>query len=255
MPDAVTAQEASVAPVPSVDAESVDIEAQDEPAPGDWVRAILLLALIGGALGRLASARHLTPHIDEPASVLAAQMVSERGLPIFPSGVPYFQGATLSYLLQPLIWLGLGDIGDLHAMRMISVIAGVLAIFVTYLLACKVTGKRWVGAVAAVLMAIDPTSIKWSGLVRMYSLLELFSVMLVLFFTTTMMDGPTRKRLVATTVVFWLAIFTHIAAVLFWPGMALGGVAIYGRALWGERRHVRATLAATARAPAAAAGL
>ena len=251
MPDSVVSEEAPVSTASMPDTEMAIAFDDAEPPPGDWVRALLVLTLIFGGLARLAAARHLSPHIDEPASVLAAQMVRERGLPIFPSGVPYFQGATLSYLLQPLIWLGHGDITDLHAMRMVSVIAGVLAIGATYLLARQVSGKRWIGVVAAMLLAIDPSSIKWSALVRMYGLLELVSVLLVLAFTTTMMDGVTRRRLISIAVLFWLAVFTHVATVLLLPPMLLVAFAVYGRALWHKRRDLGLTLVVSAVAPVA----
>lgn len=215
----------------------------------DWIHVLVLLAIVYGAVARLASAHHLTPHIDEPASVLAAKMVSERGLPIFPSGVPYFQGATLSYLLTPLMWLGYGDLADLHTMRMVSVIIGVLTIGAAYLLARQVSGQRWVGAVAAMLVASDPTSIKWSGLVRMYAPLELFAVLFIWVFALIVMEGPTRRRLIALPVVFWLGIFTHIATVLLFPGVAIVALAVYGRGLYRERRDVGLSLAITAIAP------
>lgn len=247
MPDSLTTETALSPAAVIVEEQS---ESLDEFTPRrDWIHILVALALAYGALARLAAADHLTPHIDEPASVLAAKMVAERGLPIFPSGVPYFQGATLSYLLAPFSWLGYGDLENLHAMRMISVIIGVLTIGATYLLARQVSGQRWVGAVAAVLVASDPTSIKWSGLVRMYAPLELFSVLFIWVFALIAMEGATRRRLIALPIVFWLGIFTQIAAVLLFPGVALVALAIYGRSLWRERRDIGLSLAATAAAP------
>src|SRR5690554_4814480 len=71
-------------------------------APLSWVRVglgatttLLASALIFGFLVRVIAAVTLTPHVDEPSSVLAAHMVAERGIPILPSGTPYFQGVTL----------------------------------------------------------------------------------------------------------------------------------------------------------------
>ncbi|CAN5353009.1 hypothetical protein BH09CHL1_BH09CHL1_12320 [soil metagenome] len=230
-----------------------DEEQDDSPSESlpkrDWIHVLVALAVIYGAVARIASAHHLTPHIDEPASVLAAKMVSERGLPIFPSGVPYFQGGVLSYLLAPLMWLGYGDLADLHTMRMVSVIIGVLTIGAAYLLARQVSGQRWVGAVAALLVASDPTSIKWSGLVRMYAPLELFAVLFIWVFALIMMEGPTKRRLIALPIVFWLGVFTHIATALLFPGVAIVALAIYGRSLYRERRDLGLSLAITAVAP------
>jgi hypothetical protein len=246
VPDSLTTDTA-VSPAAVVEEQNESIE---EATPRrDWIHVLVALALIYGAIARLAAADHLTPHIDEPASVLAAKMVSERGLPIFPSGVPYFQGASLSFLLAPFSWFGYGDLQDLHTLRMVSVIIGVLTIGATYLLARQVSGQRWVGAVAALLVASDPTSIKWSGLVRMYAPLELFSVLFIWVFALIIMEAPTKRRLIALPIVFWLGIFTQIAAVLLFPGVALVALAVYGRRLLHERRDLGISLAACAAAP------
>jgi hypothetical protein len=248
----------TVATVETANAVDADVLIEEAPARGDeqpagrnWVGVLLLLALVYGALGRLSSAEHLSPHIDEPASVLAARMVAERGVPIFPSGVPYFQGATLSYLLAPFSWIGLGDLDDLHTLRLISVLIGVLTIGATFLLARQVSGRGWVGALAAMLVASDPISVKWSGLVRMYALLELFAVLFVWMMAVILMDGPTRRRLALATLFFWLGIFTHIATALLWPAAALVALAVYGRKLWHERRDLGLMLAVSAAAPVA----
>jgi 4-amino-4-deoxy-L-arabinose transferase-like glycosyltransferase len=213
------------------------------------VTVLLLLALFYGALGRYSAAKHLTPHIDEPASVLAAQMVAEKGLPIFPSGVPYFQGAFLSYLLAPFSWFDHGGINHLFSMRLIMVAIGVLTIFFTWKLATQVSGSAWIGAIAAVLVASDPISIKWSGLVRMYAPLELFAVLLLWVFASILMDGVTRKKLAIAVVVFWLGVFTHIATALIWPAIALAALAVYGRKLWRERIDLGFSIGLMAGAP------
>ena len=213
------------------------------------INVLLILSLFYGALGRISAARHLTPHIDEPASVLAAKMVAEKGLPIFPSGVPYFQGAFLSYLLAPFSWFGYGGIEHLQTLRVVSVAIGVLTILCTWFLAKQVSGSPWIGAVAAILVASDPISIKWSGLVRMYAPLELFAVLLLWMMALILMDGPTRKRLALAALFFWLGVFTHIATALLWPAIVLCALAVYGRRLWRDRLDVGFTLAAMAGAP------
>ncbi|MGH2557445.1 MAG: hypothetical protein ACRDJH_00160, partial [Thermomicrobiales bacterium] len=96
--------------------ETVDDEAELARA-GAWAPIVVGAILVVGFLVRLSAADHLGPHIDEAASVMAAHMVAERGLPIFPSDIPYTQGATLSYALAPFVALGFGDLDDLYAMR------------------------------------------------------------------------------------------------------------------------------------------
>ncbi|HEV2125227.1 MAG TPA: hypothetical protein VGW38_20950, partial [Chloroflexota bacterium] len=101
-------------------------------------RAVRLTAIaIGtvvaaGFVLRLFAATHFTPHVDEPSSLLAAHVVADTGLPVLPSGTIYLQGATLSYLLVPFIWLGRGELQDLHLMRLVVAAVGTAAIVLSF---------------------------------------------------------------------------------------------------------------------------
>src|SRR4051794_29860141 len=53
----------------------------------------MVCIVLTGFLLRISAARHLSSHVDESASILAARMVAEKGAPIFPSGTFYSQGA------------------------------------------------------------------------------------------------------------------------------------------------------------------
>jgi hypothetical protein len=216
-----------------------------------WAPVALIAIMVIALLVRLSAADHLTPQVDEPASVMAAHMVVDRGLPIFPSEIPYFQGATLSYVLAPLVALGVGDLQDLHTMRLLSVLCGLLAVYFTFRLGLVLSGEKWVGIVAAGLLAADPISIEWSGRVRMYAPLQMLSVLLAFLFCLAMMEGPTRRRLAGVVVVFWLGVFTHIAIALLGPAMFLVAFAVYRRSLLRERRDLLITLALCALAPIA----
>src|SRR4051812_5620241 len=85
-----------------------------------------------GLLLRLAAAHSLPQHFDEGAMLLGVHAVAERGLPILPSGALYLHGATHSYLLAPLVWLGWGDLGHLFILRAASAVLGVVTIYLTY---------------------------------------------------------------------------------------------------------------------------
>jgi len=89
-------------------------------------------------------------------------------------------------------------------------------------------------------VAVDPISVKWSGQLRMYSLLEFLSVVLTLLFYQAIVDEPTRRRLVGFVGVFWLAVFTHIAISLFLPPMALIILGFYRSRLLKDRKDVLA---------------
>jgi hypothetical protein len=189
---------------------------------GQRAVAIALGTIVSlGFMLRLYGATQLSPHVDEPASLLAAHAAVERGLPILPSGTPYFQGVTLSYLLSPFIWLGLGDLEYLAIMRLVLVVAGTLAIFLSYGLARYATGNPWIGATMAALVAIDPVSVQWSSHVRMYALLQSLTVGLAWAFIHLLVRGPSKLRVAAVVALFWLAVFTHVGATLLLPAMLL----------------------------------
>ena len=72
-------------------------------AANAWVPIALFAVIVCAFLFRFAAADQLSSHVDEAASVLASEMVVEKGAPIFPSGTLYLQGATISYIIAPLI--------------------------------------------------------------------------------------------------------------------------------------------------------
>ncbi|MGI8475560.1 MAG: glycosyltransferase family 39 protein [Thermomicrobiales bacterium] len=209
----------------------------------------LLAVLVVALLARFSALQHITSQIDEPASILAAREVVARGVPILPSGIPYLQGATLSYLLAPFVALGYGDLADLHALRTVSLLAGLAAVLLAFLLGRALSRQVWVGVATAALLAIDPLSIEWSAHVRMYSLLQALSLLLLLVFWRIVDAGPTRRRLALLVAVAWLGVYTHVAIVLLFPPMALMALAIHRRRLLRERRDVTLALAACAAAP------
>ena len=185
-----------------------------------YVPFAVLAVMLAGCMFRVVAAERLTPHVDEAASILAAHAVVERGVPVLPSGTVYFQGATLSYLLAPFVWLGYGGFDDLVIMRGVSVIAGTIAVYLVYRLGLTVTRDERVGMLAALLVALDPLSVQWSGHVRMYGLLQALTLAFV-WLLVEAVRLPSRKVLAGLVIVFWAAVFTHIETTLLWPAMAL----------------------------------
>jgi uncharacterized membrane protein len=209
----------------------------------------IFCVVLTGFLLRFAAAQQLSSHVDESASVMAAQMVADKGVPVFPSGTLYLQGATISYLLAPLIKLGYGDFGDFDVLRMLSVIAGTLAIVAAYALTKWLTRSQWTALGVAALLAIDPASVRWGGMVRMYALLQFVSLVM-LFLFLHLLRSPGSRRLVAGFIVaFWFGVFTHIAICLFLPAML--GLAVWKHrlALIGRRIDLTIALAGACAAP------
>ena len=179
----------------------------------------LFCAVLTGLLLRISSAERLSSHVDESASVMAAQMVADKGVPVFPSGTLYLQGATISYLLAPVIKLGYGGLEHLTTLRMLSVIAGTLAILAVFYLTRWLTQSSWTALGVAALLAIDPASVRWGGMVRMYALLQLVSLVMLFLFLKLFRAPGTRRMVVGFIAAFWFGVFTHIAICLFLPPM------------------------------------
>lgn len=203
--------------------------------PMAWIHAglgatttVLAASLTLGILARVIAAMTLSPHVDEPSSVLAAHVVADRGLPILPSGAPYFQGYTLSWLLAPFVWLGFGDIEHLHLMRMVLVIAGAVTIWLSFRLGEVLTGSTAVGAIAAALVAIDPLAVQWSAHVRMYGLLQGLTIGLAWAWIVLLRGDRSARQIAIVVALFWAAVFTHVGAALLGPAMALAALLVCG---------------------------
>lgn len=223
-------------------------------APG-WLPGALVAVLLGAFLVRLSAAMNLSPHVDEAASILAAQMVADKGVPRLPSGTLYLQGATLSYLLAPLRWIGRDGIGDLTAWRLLSVVTGTAAVYAMYRLGDAVTRSSVIALAGAVALAVDPVSVRWSGLVRMYAPLQWLSLVVVWLFIRSLFGPASRRGLAWLVLVFWMATFTHIGAVLLLPGAVAATILHAGRGGLRPHRPLLFALGLCAVAPVAVLGL
>lgn len=212
-----------------------------------------LLALIALGLGlRLAAAGRFAPHVDEGNMVLGIHTAAETGRLVLPSGVAYLHGATLSYLLAPLVWLGWGEVTDLFQLRVASAVFGAVAVWLTYRLTRALGLGGGAALVAAGLVAIDPLNVLWGGYVRMYALLQVLVLLVAWLFVAALGAGSGRARgfLVGLVVAFWLAVFTQVVAALLWPALALAALLFRGRALLGPRRDLAVALGCCLLAPA-----
>ena len=221
----------------------------DPPPRVSLLQIAVFCILLIGFLLRLSAARHLSSHVDESASILAAQMTAEKGVPIFPSGTFYTQGATISYLLAPVVKLGYGDLDHMYIMRLLSVITGTLAILAIFLLSKWLLRSPWTAAGVAFLLAIDPASVRWSGLVRMYATLQLVTLIMLFLFLYILRYPTTRRVLIAFVATFWFGVFTHIAICLLIPPMLLLAVWKHRLALAGKRADLTVALGAAMMAP------
>ncbi len=111
-------------------------------------------------------------HYDEAFEVVPAMQLL-RGQPVaafrnsgwlingqlFPWMTQDYIGAINTYLALPFIAM-LGPTPA--AVRVMSILVGLVTLGLTYLLAARLAGQRWPGLAAAALLAVDPTFIFWN---------------------------------------------------------------------------------------------
>lgn len=168
----------------------------------DWLTTVALAVItaLGLAL-RVAGSRFQEPIVDELLSLLGAQTVAERGVPLLPSGVLYLHGTIHSYLVAPLVALGYGNPDDLFVPRLVSAVAGAIAILLTFRLARFAGVATPAAFFAAGLVAIDPASVLWGSYLRMYALAQPLAIAVALYFLKAISadqqfseTGPARRR-------------------------------------------------------------
>ncbi len=179
---------------------AVKPEIQNPKSTRPFLFLLMVILLVGGWL-RWRFIQTVNPYPDEFVTMLAMDMIRQKGLPILPSGLFYDHGLLYSYIAAGAALLG----DSLLWGRLTSLIFGIATVVLTYFV-----GKRWfsplTGVLAAAGVAFAPSAIQWSGRVRMYALLQL----LVLLALWWMGDGLFRQRMRSA----WLAVGAYFAALL-----------------------------------------
>jgi len=185
---------------------------------------------------------------DEFNTIFAGQVITERGVPLLPSGYWYIHGLTFSYLEAPFVLLArLMPSATEFIWRVPGIIVSMLGLWALYRVGGELFG-RGAGLVAAMLLALLPEAIDWGTRARMYSLLQLLSLLTAYCFYRATEGGRSRYRWL-WPVCFTAAMLTHLEAALLIPALVMGTLAL-GRWRWLLRRD---TLIAFACAAAGAA--
>ncbi len=181
---------------------------------GGWWFGLLpaALLLVGGWL-RWQFLRTAQLYPDEFVTLLASQMIAQKGIPQMPSGLFYEHGLLFSYLASLATLFGPARL----AARVVSLGFGLLTLALTFWV-----GRRWfspaVGLLAAAGLAFAPAAIEWSGRARMYALLQ-FLVLLAVWLA---FKGVTRRRWRWLALLVYLgAVLAHFGAVAVAPPLAL----------------------------------
>ena len=139
--------------------------------------------------------------------------------PLFADNFGDLISTSYMWLTVPSIWLfGLGE----FAVRLPAALVGVATVFVLYKLGETVV-HRWVGLVAALLLAISPWHVQVSRYAERSPLLPLCFCLGLLFFLRWRAEGG--RKLVWSALCFGLCFYTYASARVFAP-LFIGGVAL-----------------------------
>jgi 4-amino-4-deoxy-L-arabinose transferase-like glycosyltransferase len=180
-----------------------------------FLSIVLLLALVL----RLWFVHQVEPFVDEHISMLAIRSIIRYGVPRLPSGLLYAPKGLLHSYIGALSHLTLGP--TLFSLRIPSVMAGMLTICCLYR-----AGRNWfspgVGVLAAVALATSPSAVEWSGRVRMYAPLQLFSVIGVYMLVNGYTSGGRHRTRILGVMAMVLAILSHTLALIMLGSVVVG---------------------------------
>ncbi|HEV2066157.1 MAG TPA: hypothetical protein VGR08_04925, partial [Thermomicrobiales bacterium] len=204
--------------------------------------ALGLLVLLMALAVRVITWAQLLPHIDEPATLLAIEMVATKGIPLLPSDVLYLQGTLISYLGAPFSFLFSGA-ELLSALQAVNLLASLSVVVLVYLITARITASVLASLFASAGVGLDPSMITWSIWVRPYGLLTIQTTALAYCFLVLIQDGtdarigriPVRYAMVA---LFWLGTLTHIGIWMILPSMILVAGMIWGLDLFGKHSRL-----------------
>jgi hypothetical protein len=181
-----------------------------------WVALGLLAA--GGAIVRFSGLASVGLHGDEETMAMAVRGIVEHGAPILPSGIFYPRG-----LLQlALMWLSVLAFGESEwALRLPSVICGVLLIPLGYFAGRRFLRPAWALALAATL-AFLPHLIVYSQTARMYIFLVMFIAIAMVCMFSWERTGKTGW-LAAAVAALILGLDMHSLAIACAPLLLLPG--------------------------------
>ncbi|HSJ59300.1 MAG TPA: hypothetical protein VLC95_19095 [Anaerolineae bacterium] len=201
-----------------------------------WQALILAVVLLAFGL-RLHYAASAEAFVDEPTTLLVAKAIAGSGLPVLPSGLFYGNDLPFSYLAGAIVALTGADAeNSLLAVRLLTVAAAVGTVVVV-----AVAGRRffgpWVGAWAALLVALDPEAIVWGGRARAYGVLGLLSFGgLALFYAGVRgAEGAQSRGLRRGGLALMvIALFVHPEAALLLPAVVVSITLLRGVRWWLE---------------------
>jgi hypothetical protein len=167
--------------------------------------AVLLGILLGGgAWLRFRNLGALSLVVDEGVQALAVEALMAQGRPVLDSGLVYLRGPLYLY-----VQAALASLAQLNAfwLRVPGAVLGLAAVVPTYVLGRDLSG-RWVGLLAAALLAGSAWEVEMSRYARVYIAFQFFFVTSLVFFYRGFLCGRRGAR-VAFVGTAALAFLTH----------------------------------------------
>ncbi len=187
-----------------------------------WWAIVGIIVLLAFAL-RVHQWLTLEFHRDEFYSMLAIQMIAQKGVPILPSGMFYEHGILFSYLGAVFTKLA----GDTPlVMRWVSVLPGTLAVVSLWAIGRRMFRSPWAGLLAALALAFDPQSVVWSGRARMLILAQLFVPWVVYGVWWSVRPRKKVRHRLAVWGGYLLLLLSHLSAIVLLPGIVAGWIAL-----------------------------
>ncbi len=161
---------------------------------------------------------HLYP--DEFVTLLAIDMIGQKGQPILPSGLFYEHGLLFSYAGWSAALFGPAQLTARYA----SLLFGLLALPLTFWVA-----RRWfspaVGLLAVTGLVVAPAAIEWSSRARMYALLQLLILLTLWLAYEGFSQNKVRWRWAALAA-YLGATLAHFGAVALAPPLVVAGLVV-----------------------------
>ena len=168
---------------------------------------------------------------DEGISLLAAQGISEQGVPRLPSGFIYARGYLPHYVMGATIRvLGVNQL----SIMLPSLLMGLGSLWLVYLFAKDALRRPWLGIVAVAILSASQMQALYATSPRMYMALQFFSILAV--YSAWRGAAESDRR-------WWLLSFLAIAAAMFSHKQGLVLMAAIPASLiitnWASRQSVR----------------
>jgi Dolichyl-phosphate-mannose-protein mannosyltransferase len=190
-----------------------------------WGQWVLLAVIVGVGLGlRVYDLNFVGLDNDEWTSYDAIRGILRTGAPEATSEIWYTRSPFYHYLTA--LWLlVLGD--SSFNGRLLSVLFGTATLILTFVFTREVTGKTWVALLVTAILAIDPSVIRFSRLLRFYQIYQFTSLLALWAFMKGFIDKSGRWYQYLFFIAITLTVLSQEVFVTALPCFLIGFLVFY----------------------------